>query len=329
MQKKMIIKGKDKKVVILAFNFGISGEMVNGPGISLRNLLLFVKTFYPNISFSVFTRYPVTDSIAGSCFYKIGDKDKLKSEIEKADVVHCWSGLRANFLDGIKIANSLFKPVILGPNLLDSVEFKAEKIMLSGIDFNMLLTANPRLKYILAKLHKIDHNKIRSFMVGPDLDLWKVSENTKEYILWKGNSAQPVKDIQFAKNVAQKLREYKFLFLGDKKSFNYMDHIQQASQAKLYINTSLSETKGMAQLEQMAAGVPSVVHPKIYCHGENYVTGIITNKTINDYVDAIKEILEDNSLRQMMRLGARKYVEKNYNPLDIAKKYWEILEHVG
>jgi len=223
----------------------------------------------------------------------------------------------------------VLKPVILGPNLLDSVEFKAEKKMLSGIDFNLLLTANPRLKYILARLHGIDHNKIRSFMVGPDLDIWWVPEDTEEYILWKGNSKQPVKDIQFAKCLEQKLRKYKFLFLGDKKAFDYMKHVSVASRAKLYINTSLSETKGMAQLEQMAAGVPSVVHPKIYCHGENYVTGIITNKTIDDYADAIKEILEDNSLRQMMRVGARKYVEKNYNPIDIARKYWEILENVG
>jgi glycosyltransferase involved in cell wall biosynthesis len=325
----MIIKGRDKKVVILAFNFGITGELVNGPGISLRNLLLFTKTFYPNISFSVFTRYPVTDKVVGSSFYKIGDKNKLKSEIKASDVVHCWSGLRVDFLDGIKIANSLFKPVILGPNLLDSVEFKAEKKMLSGIDFDMLLTANPRLKYILARLHGIEHLKIRSFMVGPDLDIWKVPENTGEYILWKGNAKQPVKDIRFAKNLERKLRKYKFLFLGDKKAFDYMGHVSLASRAKLYINTSLSETKGLAQLEQMAAGVPSVVHPKIYCHGENYVTGIITNKTISDYVDAIKEILEDNSLRQMMRVGARKYVEKNYNSIDIARKYWEILEHVG
>ena len=44
---------------------------------------------------------------------------------------------------------------------------------------------------------------------------------------------------------------------------------------------------------------------------------------------AIKEILEDDSLRQMMRAGARGYVEKKYNPADIVRKYWEILEDVG
>jgi len=325
----MITKGNNKKVVILAFNLGISGEIVNGPGISLRNLLLFTRTFCPKISFSVFTRYPVTEKIVGPRFYKIGDKSRLKQEVEAADAVHCWSGLRADFLEGIKVANSFSKPVILGPNLLDSVDLKAEKKMLTGIDFDLLLTANPRLKYILAKLHGIDHNKIRSFMVGPDLNIWKVPEDTGEYILWKGNSKQLVKDIAFAKRLERRLRKYKFLFLGDKKAFDYREHVSLASRAKLYINTSLSETKGMAQLEQMAAGVPSVVHPKIYSHGENYVTGIITNKTIDDYADAIKEILEDNYLRQMMRVGAREYVENNYGPADIVRKYWGILEDVG
>jgi glycosyltransferase involved in cell wall biosynthesis len=108
-----------------------------------------------------------------------------------------------------------------------------------------------------------------------------------------------------------------------------MGHVSLASRAKLYINTSLSETKGMAQLEQMAAGVPSVVHPKVYCHGANYTTGIIVNKDIDEYTEAIREIMEDSTLRQTLRVGARKYVEDNYNPADIVKKYLEILEHVS
>jgi len=325
----MITEGHKKKVVILAFNLGVSGAVVNGPGISLRNLLLFLKKYSPDISFSVFTSYAVIEKIIGPNFYKITDKKRLEEEIGEADAVHCWSGLRPDFLSAIKIANNLSRPVILGPNLFDSVNLKAEKAMLAEVSFKMLLTANPRLKYILAKLHKIDHQKVRSFMVGPDLEIWKPSEKTEEYILWKGNSRHKVKDIAFAKRLQKKLRGYKFAFLGDNKPFDYMEHVLAASRAKLYINTSISETKGMAQLEQMAAGVPSVVHPKIYSHGENYVTGIITNKTIEDYVSAIKEIMEDDSLRQMMRVGAREYVEKKHNPKDIVREYREILEYVG
>ena len=126
----MITEGNSKKVVILAFNLGISGELVNGPGISLRNLLLFVKTLYPNVSFSIFTRYSVTERFEDLCLYNIRDKYTLRSEIEAADIVHCWSGLQSDFFDGIKIANSLFKPVILGPNLLDSVDIDLEKKIL-------------------------------------------------------------------------------------------------------------------------------------------------------------------------------------------------------
>jgi glycosyltransferase involved in cell wall biosynthesis len=324
----MITEGNNKKVVILAFNLGITGGLVNGPGISLRNLLLFVKTFYPNVSFSVFTKYPVTESLPGLCLFSMKDNIALREEIRSADAVHCWSGLKNSFFDAIKVANSLSKPVILGPNLLDSVNFNLEKKLLAEVNFDMLLVVNPRLKYLLAKLYNLDHSRVKSFMVGPDLSIWKVPKKVDKYILWKGNARQPVKDIRFARRVAKRLPGYEFRFLGYNKSFDYMSHVPVASHARLYINTSLSETKGMAQLEQMAAGVPSVVHPKIYSHGENYVTGIITNKTIDNYVGAIKEILEDNSLRQMMRLGAREYVEKHYNPIDIARKYWEILEDV-
>ena len=138
-----------------------------------------------------------------------------------------------------------------------------------------------------------------------------------------------MKDIRFAKKVAKMLPEYKFMFLGDKSSYNYMEHIPLASQARLYINTSWSETKGLAQLEQMAAGVPSVVHPQIYCHGTNYITGIVTNRTEKCYVDAIREILEDNSLRAKLRVGARKYVEDNFAPKQIADKYNKVLSNVS
>ena len=53
--------GDSKKVVILAFNVGLAGFLVNGPGISLRNLLVFSRRFYPNVSFSVFTKFSVED----------------------------------------------------------------------------------------------------------------------------------------------------------------------------------------------------------------------------------------------------------------------------
>ena len=129
----MITEGSSKKVVILAFNLGISGRLVNGPGISLRNLLLSVNAFYPNVSFSIFTECVVTERFEGLRLYNIKDKYTLKSEIETADVVHCWSGLREDFLDGVKVANSLFKRVILGPNLLDSVDLGLEKKFLKEI----------------------------------------------------------------------------------------------------------------------------------------------------------------------------------------------------
>ena len=319
----------EKKVVILAFNLGIRGSFVNGPGVSLRNLLIFFKRFYPNISFSIFTKFSVEDTDISANFFKIEDKGMLRKCIEEADVVHCWSGLKKSFLNALVFASERSKPIILGPNLLDGVDAKLEKVFLSKVDWRVLLTANVRLRYLLSKAYSIDGERVMDFMVGPDLDLWRFSEEVDSHILWKGNSKQAVKDIRFAKNVAKKLPKYNFMFIGDKNNFNYIDHIPLARRARLYINTSWSETKGMAQLEQMAAGVPSVVHPQIYCHGENYVTGIITNKTVECYADAIREILEDNSLRLSLRSGARKYVEDNFNAKQIADKYYKIINYVS
>jgi len=327
----MIITGNKKKVVILAFNVGRSGELVNGPGISLRNLLFFLKTFYPKVSISIFTSYSVTDRVAGVRYFKINDSDSLRLEIKASDVVHCWSGLRDRFLEGVCLANKEGRPVILGPNLIDGVEYTAEQRFLDKINFDLLLTANPRLRYFLTKIHGLNFSKTDSFMVGPDLDLWTPPSKVGEYILWKGNGRNPVKDVRFAKRVSQnsRMQKYRFVFLGDEKRFDYKNCIGIASQARLYINTSLSETKGMAQLEQMAAGVPSVTHPKVYCHGENYVTGIVTNKTVDDYADAIEEIMEDNKLRKDLMAGSRSYIEENFLPQDIASKYMEILENVS
>ena len=43
-----------KKVLILAFNLGLDSHIVNGPGISLRNLLVFFSKYNSNLSFEVF-----------------------------------------------------------------------------------------------------------------------------------------------------------------------------------------------------------------------------------------------------------------------------------
>ena len=64
---------------------------------------------------------------------------------------------------------------------------------------------------------------------------------------------------------------------------------------------------GLAMTEQWAAGIPSVSHPKIYFHGENYKTGIITSKNVDDYSKAIIEIMENDTLYKSMSYECRNF----------------------
>jgi glycosyltransferase involved in cell wall biosynthesis len=253
----------------------------------------------------------------------------LLDNIKDCNAFHCWSGLTDTFLTIVRLANTYRKPIVLGPNLLDTVEYKREKTFLNKIEYNTVLTVNDRLKYLISDKHTLLTDKLESFIVGPDLDLWAPPEEYSKYILWKGNSRHMVKDIEFAKKIKDELKQYEFSFLGDGRSYKYGDHIEDAKKAYLYISTSLSETKGMALMEQWSAGVPSVTHPKIYQHGENYRTGIITNRDINSYCEAISEIMENSNLRNNLSLGAREFMLENFDPKLIAEQYLRIIKDVS
>ncbi|MAG40253.1 hypothetical protein CMI41_04780 [Candidatus Pacearchaeota archaeon] len=317
------------KVVILAFNIGISKGLVNGPGMSLYNFAKFVSKYLPKMQLSIYTYMESSSVIPGIEIKTTKQIIDLLDDIKHCNAFHCWSGLTDAFLTIVRLANTYRKPVILGPNLLDTVEYKKEKAFLNNIEYKTILTVNDRLKYSILDKHALLTDKVESFIVGPDIDTWHPPDKYGKYILWKGNSRHMVKDIGFAKEVKNKLKQYEFLFLGDGRPYKYSDHIETARRAHLYVSTSLSETKGMALMEQWAAGVPSVTHPKIYQHGENYKTGIITNRDIDSYCDAISEIMENSKLRNDLSLGARKFILENFNPKLITEQYFEIIKDVS
>ena len=80
---------------------------------------------------------------------------------------------------------------------------------------------------------------------------------------------------------------------------------------------------GLALAEQWTAGIPSVTHPKIYLHGENYKTGIITNRTVDDYCSTIREIMEDDTLYKSLSEGAEHYARYGFfTQSEYISKYW-------
>tara|TARA_A200000159_G_scaffold164855_1_gene196797 strand:+ start:3971 stop:4948 length:978 start_codon:yes stop_codon:yes gene_type:complete len=325
----MTTEEPDVHIVILAFNAGTSGLVVNGPGISLRNLIIFMNRFYPNVSFSLFTRFRANILSPNLKCFSVKNKQQVNRSIKSCDVVHLWSGLRKSFFELASKANLLGKPVIVGPNLIDTVDLATERSFFKKVKFKKLLAPNPLIGESICLKHNVNPSMVTDFMVGPDANLWKPPSNYADYILWKGNSKQPVKGLTLAKEVANNLSEYKFLFMGEESRYSYEDHIYDASRAMLYINTSISETKGMAQLEQMAAGVPSVVSNGVYSKGIDGHTGFFSERSVDSFCSLIKKVLSDPKKLSLMRDASREYVRKNFCEESISRKYMEIISNVS
>ena len=306
------------KIVVLAFNYARAGKFVNGPGICLDNFFKILKQagFTP----SIFT-YLKTDEA-----FSIQDKATCLQEIKKSDLVIHWSGLVQPIMDMVSFASQIEKRIWLGSNLIDTVEFEKETGYLKSVNFSKILTVNHHLKFLISKRHQIPLNKIKVLMVGPDLKLWQPSPERDNTILWKGNSKHFVKDVSFALELQNKLPKYKFKFIGHPNPYHYFDHIAEAKKSKIYITTSLSETMGATLIESWASGLPSVSHPKVYLHGINYQTGIITNKNFQDYIEAIQLLMEDSNLYLNLSEGAQNFVEQNFSGSKILENFLQILE---
>ncbi len=292
---------------------------MNGPGICLANFYRIIKNYH---DVTIYTELSCNDSEVNS----IKNTSKVKLDIKAADLVIHWSGLTAPLIKLIVAADDLHKKIWLGPNLIDGVSFLKEKEYLQQISFDKILTVNNRLKFMLSKIHKINLEKLTTFIIGPDINLWCPIDECDDTILWKGNSTQYVKDISFGLQLQKKLQhKYAFKFLGYPKPYDYLTHIPEAKKSKLLICTSLSETTGQVVLESWSCGIPSVTHPKIYMHGINYQTGIIISKTLEDYSSAIEEIMDNTALYQEMKIQSRRFMELNFSDQNIANEFNKML----
>jgi glycosyltransferase involved in cell wall biosynthesis len=314
------------KITIIGFNLGPTKAFTNGPGMSLYN---FVSSIRNHSLVEVFTALPVEKEIDGVRFFSIKDVKRLRLSVREADVVHHWSGIDGRFVNIMKFAASLGRSAVCGPNVIDTVQIEKEKTYLAAANISLFLTVNDRLKYVISKQHNISTLNIKTFIVGPNLGLWAPAEERGTAgILWKGNCHHKVKDVEFGLKVRDALPQYKFLFLGHPAPYEYYEHISVAKTAKLYINTSISETKSQTLMESWASGVPSVTHPKIYMHGENYRTGIITAKTVEDYAEAISEIMENETLRKDLSMGAVYYCRENFSEKSIREQYSLLIKRI-
>lgn len=294
------------EITIIAFNYGKAGKYINGPGMCLVNFV--TKLRHLGVKVNVFaehkSEYPGVKPLSDP---------SIQTTIKRSRLLHHWSGLSSLYANLNRWAQEQNIKVLVGPNVLDTVELRKEQQFLTVSKCSKFLTVNHRLKFLLAKTHQIPFEKIDLLRIGPNEELWQPSGKDNGKILWKGNSKQFVKDVNFGLEIQARLKsKYEFEFLGYPDPYLYLQHIDAAKNCHLYFTTSLSETMGLTILESLCSGLPVVLHPKIYLDFPNYQAGIMTNRDIDSYCQAIEEIMENATLYSALSQGAKAYIKENF-----------------
>lgn len=298
-------------VTFLTFNYGNAGRYANGPGICLLNFVKDLKNL--GVKVEVFTKLKSENKDAKN----IDDFVAVSKSLRASKIVHHWSGISQNFITYINLAKSA--KVFIGPNVLDGSDYQEENNFLKKIKYNKIFVVNENIAKVISTNYKLLTENISVLRVGPDRDLWSPSNIDNGRILWKGNSRHKIKDVNFGHKVAKALPNYDFEFIGYPNPYVYLKHIDKAKSCHMYFSTSISETMGLAVCESWSSGLPSVIHPNIGIGGENYVTGIMTDRNIQSYKKAIEEIMENQELYNKMKIGSINFIEKTFS--NVAKNY--------
>lgn len=80
---------------------------------------------------------------------------------------------------------------------------------------------------------------------------------------------------------------------------------------------------GLTIWEQGLARIPAITHPKIFYVQENYRAGIVAQRNLESYRQAIIELMENSVLHHRLAQGALEYAKGLY--LKTFSDYQEIL----
>jgi glycosyltransferase involved in cell wall biosynthesis len=99
----------------------------------------------------------------------------------------------------------------------------------------------------------------------------------------------------------------------------------------IFVLPSYSENFGMAAIEAMACGIPTIISNKvgIYKEVEQNKAGVVVNTNASDLYQAIKILLESHDLREKIKLNAGRLVKENYDIDKVAEKMIRIYRELG
>jgi len=308
---------ENKRILIVGFNIGFAGRHVNGPGISLYNFCRILSKKKVN--------YVCSSCLEPRSFRRNVNFVDFQSlsflKDKKFDAIHIWSEISDYNLSILKKMTT--NTLILGPNLLDCVNVEKEKVILRkymSLNYKNIVfySINRDISRKIYKMHNITSDTLS---IGPDFEIWKDDVEKKDFILWKGNSNQYVKNVKQALDIKKRLPSLKFIIMGHPHPYSYENHIEIAKKAKIYFSTSFSETKSNTVSEQMDCETPHGTKKKIIFKGLDKETGIITDGSTESYCNAINEILSNKSLYSHMKKKSSEYCRDYFNHNEIVLNY--------
>ncbi|WP_018154801.1 glycosyltransferase family 4 protein [Methanothermococcus thermolithotrophicus] len=166
-----------------------------------------------------------------------------------------------------------------------------------------------KLPEIIEKLvNEHDAKKIKFFIIGDGDDKEKLVNALKE----------------------KKLLDYVKFSEGFINDINELIIHYNVGDVMVHLNTK-SEGSPNVVLEAQACGLPVVGFdiPGVQDSIINGKTGfLIKNKDYEDYAEKLNILYSNKELHNVMKIEARKNIEKNFNIDDIIKKYIEVYNHV-